>query len=337
MKKLILRLLVVILSVYVAGSVYPLLASVGGHAPPSTPAPAPAPPPVTGGPPVTQLGGPPPGSGFGGPPSMGGGGCGGGGCGNSRVAESPVKPEPEAEATTKAEEKTPEKPPKKGQVYAARGLDAAADAGTEKALEDTFGKDSLTKGERPTKQELLENIPKSEVVILNAHGLPTTKWIREETGEDIPGINTDGTPEGRLHPTDLARSVRAAKTAPKVTFLNVCAVGSKKHSKQFSFADALGVTPTTQKRAVIGYKSKIVGQEADQLSSETLKEWKKGGTLKEALERAKDTMKRRPRSSYLKTAATLGSAGYAPDEVVLIGDGNIKFSDLTGSPAKVGP
>ena len=78
MKKLILRLLAVILSVYLAGSVFPLLAS-SDHAPaPSAPAP---PPPSTGGAPAPMLGGGSSGSGFGGPPSLGGGGCGGGGCG----------------------------------------------------------------------------------------------------------------------------------------------------------------------------------------------------------------------------------------------------------------
>ena len=78
MKKLTLRLLAVILSVYLAGSVFPLLAS-SDHAPaPSAPAP---PPPSTGGAPAPMLGGGSSGSGFGGPPSLGGGGCGGGGCG----------------------------------------------------------------------------------------------------------------------------------------------------------------------------------------------------------------------------------------------------------------
>jgi hypothetical protein len=332
MKKLILRLLVVILSYYVAGTIVPLFASEGGHTKPSTTPAAPPPPPpaIAGG--TAQLDnklGPSQGV-F--PPPLGGGGCGGGGCGSSGVAESPVKPEPEAEDTTKAEEKTPEQPPKKGQVYAGHGLGAAEDEGSEKALEDTFGKDSITHGKRPTKQQLLENIPKSEVVILNSHGYDTTKTIREETGEDIPGIDTNGTPEGRLYPTDLVRSIREAKTAPKVTFLNVCALANKKNPKQLGFADALGVTPTTPKRAVIGYKTTVIGPEADHLSSETVKEWKKGGTLKEALERAKATVRSQPRPPVSKVV----KAGYAPDEVVLIGDGNIKFSDLTGSPAKVG-
>ncbi|MDD3581607.1 MAG: hypothetical protein PHW74_11365 [Desulfobacca sp.] len=284
------------------------------------------------------------------PTGLRGGGC--YGCGESEI---PVKPEPEAEATTKAEEqaeveaeaeaeeqitekpeeKTPEKPPKKGQVYAAMGHGAAGYIGAEKGdqvLEDTFGKDSFTTGDRPNRQQLLENIPKSEVVLLNAHGFPTTKWIRDETGADVPQIDTDGSEEGKIHPADLARSVRAAGTAPKVTFLNVCAVGSKKDPKQFSFSDALGVTPTTQGRAVIGYKSKILGKDADDLSFETLKEWKKGGTLKEALERAKATMSK---SEGRRKGARMLGAGYAPDEAVLIGDGNIKFSDLTGSPAQV--
>jgi hypothetical protein len=45
MKKLILRLLALILSVYVAGSIYPLLAHEAGHSHAPAPAPAPAPPP----------------------------------------------------------------------------------------------------------------------------------------------------------------------------------------------------------------------------------------------------------------------------------------------------
>jgi len=44
MKKLILRLLVLILSVYLAGSIYPLLAHEAGHTHAPAPAPAPAPP-----------------------------------------------------------------------------------------------------------------------------------------------------------------------------------------------------------------------------------------------------------------------------------------------------
>ena len=80
MKKLILRLLAVILSVYLVGSIYPLFATEGGHShgpAPSGPAPPPPPPPSptapsapamldTKGPPLQ----PPP------PPASGGGGCG---------------------------------------------------------------------------------------------------------------------------------------------------------------------------------------------------------------------------------------------------------------------
>lgn len=235
------------------------------------------------------------------------------------------------------EEKTPEKPPPKGRVYSAQGRGAAVDSGSDKVLEETFGKGSLTIVEKPTKQELLENIPKSEVVILNAHGLSSTKWIREETTIEIPQIDTDDNkPEGKIHPSDLARSVRAAKTAPIVTFLNVCAIGSRKDPKQFTFADALGVTPTTQKRAVIGYNEKIVGQEADQLSTLTLNRWKQGGTLNEALEWAKATMRKTGRTPVNKKVSRAYGAKYAPDAVVLIGDGNIRITDLTGSPAKVG-
>jgi hypothetical protein len=46
MKKLTLRLLVLILSVYLAGSIYPLLAHEAGHSHAPAPAPAPAPPPA---------------------------------------------------------------------------------------------------------------------------------------------------------------------------------------------------------------------------------------------------------------------------------------------------
>jgi hypothetical protein len=60
MKKLIFRLLAVLLSIYVAGAVLPLLASEGGHSHTPTPStPPPAPPPVTpGGTPPAQLGTP---------------------------------------------------------------------------------------------------------------------------------------------------------------------------------------------------------------------------------------------------------------------------------------
>jgi hypothetical protein len=80
MNKLIIRLFVLIVSLYLIGSVCPLLATVGGHG--SAPAPS-APPPPAPGPPASapQLGG-----GTGGPSapptlgsSGGGGGCGGGG------------------------------------------------------------------------------------------------------------------------------------------------------------------------------------------------------------------------------------------------------------------
>jgi hypothetical protein len=47
MRKLILRLLVVILFIYFAGSILPLFATVGGHGPASSPPPAPVPPPTT--------------------------------------------------------------------------------------------------------------------------------------------------------------------------------------------------------------------------------------------------------------------------------------------------
>ncbi len=162
------------------------------------------------------------------------------------------------------------------------------------------------------------------------------KEIREEAGADIANVDTDGTWEGKIHPSDPARSVRVAETAREVTCLNVCAVGSKRDLKQFSFADAWGVKQTTKGRAIIEYKRSIVGKEADELAFETLQEWKKGGTLKEALERAKATMRSRGRSVFFKGAAKMQHAGYAPHEVVLSGDGNIKFSALTGSPAQVG-
>jgi hypothetical protein len=80
MKKLILRLLVLILSVYVAGSIYPLLAHEAGHSHGPAPAPAPAPPPpapapAPAAPPMLDTKGPqlPPAP----PPqsSGGGGGC----------------------------------------------------------------------------------------------------------------------------------------------------------------------------------------------------------------------------------------------------------------------
>ena len=62
MKKLTFRLLAVILSIYLAGSILPLFASEGGHShtpTPSGPTPPPPPPPVGPvGPPATQLGGP---------------------------------------------------------------------------------------------------------------------------------------------------------------------------------------------------------------------------------------------------------------------------------------
>jgi hypothetical protein len=65
MKKLTLRLLVLILSVYLAGSIYPLLAHEVGHPPAPAPAPAPAPPrppaPVPSAPSMLDTkGGPPP-------------------------------------------------------------------------------------------------------------------------------------------------------------------------------------------------------------------------------------------------------------------------------------
>jgi hypothetical protein len=80
MKKLILRLLALVLSVYLAGSVYPLFATEGGHwhgpAPsgPSPPPPPPTPPPTPSAPPmldsrISQLPPPP-------PRDSGGGGCG---------------------------------------------------------------------------------------------------------------------------------------------------------------------------------------------------------------------------------------------------------------------
>jgi hypothetical protein len=77
MKKLILRLLAVILSVYLAGSIYPLFATEGGHShgpAPSTPPPPPPPPTAPSAPPMLDTKGPqlppPP------PREVGGGGCG---------------------------------------------------------------------------------------------------------------------------------------------------------------------------------------------------------------------------------------------------------------------
>jgi hypothetical protein len=60
MKKLTFRLLALILTIYLAGSILPLFASEGGHGhstTPSTPPPPPPPPPPVGTP-APQLGGP---------------------------------------------------------------------------------------------------------------------------------------------------------------------------------------------------------------------------------------------------------------------------------------
>jgi hypothetical protein len=85
MKKLILRLLVVILSVYVAGSIYPLFAS-SDHAPPPS-APAPPPPTAPSGPAQidTKLQAPPASA----PRDYGDEGCCGGGGGPATPAEPP--------------------------------------------------------------------------------------------------------------------------------------------------------------------------------------------------------------------------------------------------------
>jgi hypothetical protein len=85
MKKLIPRLFVVILSIYVTGSVVPLFAT-------QQPAPPPAPPPApTGGPPAAQVDTKLPGPAPTRPQDYGGDGCCGGGGGPSRVEE-PAKP-----------------------------------------------------------------------------------------------------------------------------------------------------------------------------------------------------------------------------------------------------
>jgi hypothetical protein len=78
MKRLVLRLFLIILSVWLAGSVCHLWATVGGHGPaPSTPPPTPPPktPPPPTSPPMldTKVQGPPTSP----PRDMGGGGCGG--------------------------------------------------------------------------------------------------------------------------------------------------------------------------------------------------------------------------------------------------------------------
>jgi hypothetical protein len=77
MKKLILRLLVVILSVYATGSIYPLFATEGGHShgpAPSGPAPPPPPPPSS--PAMVDTKQPEFGPRMSPPPEPGGGGCG---------------------------------------------------------------------------------------------------------------------------------------------------------------------------------------------------------------------------------------------------------------------
>jgi hypothetical protein len=96
MKTLILRLLVVVLSIYVAGSVLPLFATQQ-QAPPAPPPSAPSGSPQLD----TKMAGlqaGPPGS------SYGGGGCGGGGCGGSsgpsHMTPSPPSPTPTETATT---------------------------------------------------------------------------------------------------------------------------------------------------------------------------------------------------------------------------------------------
>jgi len=90
MKKLILRLFMVMLSVYLLGAVISLYASEGHHAPaPSAPPPPPAPvpsrptPAPTGPPQMAQANSPPPAT---------AGGCGGGGCGGQTLPSPPPVP-----------------------------------------------------------------------------------------------------------------------------------------------------------------------------------------------------------------------------------------------------
>jgi hypothetical protein len=98
MTRLCLRLLMVTLCLYLAGSVYPLFATVGGHGSTSSPPPAPPPsaPPTPPPSSPAQLGG---GSSVpGAPPTLssgyGGGGCGGGSSGGSGVLATAPPPPP---------------------------------------------------------------------------------------------------------------------------------------------------------------------------------------------------------------------------------------------------